>query len=78
MERPRKPLNLLLKNLSNEVCVRLKNNMEYRGRLVDCDSYMNLVLEDASRYRSDKPAVKYGSLILRGSFILYICVRQPK
>ena len=76
MEPPRKPLNLLSENLSNEVCVRLKNDDEYRGRLVGCDGYMNLVLEDASRYRRDKPEVKYGSLILRGSSIVYISIKE--
>jgi len=78
MEPSKKPLNFLLKHLNNEVCVRLKNHIEYRGRMVDCDNYMNLVLEDASEYMSDKSTVKYGPLILRGSFILHICVRQPE
>jgi small nuclear ribonucleoprotein len=78
MEPSRKPLNFLLKHLNREVCVRLKNDVEYRGRMVECDGYMNLVLDDASRYLGDDPTVKYGSLILRGSFILYIRVRQPK
>jgi small nuclear ribonucleoprotein (snRNP)-like protein len=44
--------------------------------LVGCDGYMNLVLEDASKYRNDKPEIKYGSLILRGSFILYVSVKE--
>ena len=78
MEPSRKPLNLLLKSLNNEVCVRLKNDVEYRGRMMECDGYMNLMLEDATQYRRDEPAVKCGSLILRGSSILYICVREPK
>jgi small nuclear ribonucleoprotein len=72
MEPSKKPLNF------NEVCVRLKNNIEYRGRMAGCDNYMNLVLEDVSEYMSDKPTVKYGPLILRGRFILHICVRQPE
>jgi small nuclear ribonucleoprotein (snRNP)-like protein len=46
--------------------------------MVGCDHYMNLVLEDASEYMSDEPTVKYGPLILRGSFILHICVGQPE
>jgi len=78
MEPSKKPMNFLLKRLNNDVCVRLKNKIEYRGRMVGCDHYMNLVLEDASEYMSDKPTVKYGPLILRGSFILHICVRQPE
>ena len=78
MEPSKKPMNFLLKHLNNDVCVRLKNKIEYRGRMVSCDNYMNLVLEDASEYMSDNPTVKYGSLILRGRFILHICVRQPE
>jgi len=78
MEPSRKPVNLLLKSLNNEVCVRLKNDVEYRGRMAECDGYMNLVLESATQHRRDEPAVKCGSLIIRGSSILYICVREPK
>ena len=78
MEPSKKPMNFLLKHLNNEVCVRLKNKIEYRGQMVSCDNYMNLVLEDASEYLNDTPTVKYGPLILRGSFILHICVRQPE
>jgi small nuclear ribonucleoprotein (snRNP)-like protein len=78
MEPSKKPLNFLLKHLNNDLCVRLKNNIKYRRRMVSCDNYMNLVLEDASEYMSDEPTVKYGPLILRGSFILHICVRQPE
>jgi small nuclear ribonucleoprotein (snRNP)-like protein len=78
MEPSKKPLNFLLKHLNNEVCVRLKNNIEYRGQMVSCYNYMNLVLEDASEYISDKPTVKYGPLILRGIFMLHICVMHPE
>ena len=78
MEPSRKPLSFLRKYINNEICVRLKNGVEYIGRFVECDGYMNLVLEDASLHGSDMPPIKYGSLILRGSYVLYICVRRPE
>lgn len=78
MEPSRKPLSFLRKYFNNEICVRLRNGVEYIGRLVDCDGYMNLVLEDASMHGSDMPSIKYGSLIIRGSYVLHIRVRRPE
>ena len=43
MEPSRKPLNLLVKKLNAEVSIRLKNDVEYRGRMIDADSHMNIL-----------------------------------
>lgn len=76
LESSRKPLRFLLKYLNDRILVRLKNGEEYRGRMISCDINMNLVLKDAGHYKSDEPIVQYGSLIIRGSFINYICVKD--
>ena len=78
MEPSRKPLNLLVKKLNAEVSIRLKNDVEYRGRMIDADSHMNIILEGATEYRGNSPAANYGNIILRGSNILYICVEPGK
>lgn len=78
MEPSRKPLNLLVKKMNSEVIIRLKNDVEFRGKMIDCDSHMNIILEGATEYRSDGPAANYGSLILRGSNVLYVCVEPPR
>ena len=80
MEPSRKPLNLLVKKLNGEVNVRLKNDVEYHGRMIDADSHMNIILEGATEFRGNSATANYGNIILRGSNILYICVEagRPK
>lgn len=67
-----KPINFLFKKLNNEVTVRLKNNMEYRGIMVDCDYSMNIILENAGKYNDGKLVANLGDVIIRGSNILYV------
>lgn len=74
MEPSRKPLNLLVKKLNSDICIRLKNDIEYRGKMIDCDSHMNIILDGAVEYRSNSPTANFGNVILRGSNILYVCV----
>ncbi len=67
-----------MKKLNGEVSIRLKNDVEYRGRMIDADSHMNIILEGASEYRGNSLTANYGNVILRGSNILYICVDAGK
>ena len=78
VEPSRKPLNLLVKKLNGEVSIRLKNDVEYHGKMIDADSHMNIILEGATEYRGNSPTANYGNVILRGSNILYICVDAGK
>jgi len=78
LEPSRKPLNLLVKKINAEVSIRLKNDVEYRGRMIDADSHMNIILEGATEYRGNSPTANYGNVIVRGSNILYICVEAGK
>ena len=71
---------MLVKKLNGDVNIRLKNDVEYRGKMIDADSHMNIILEGATEYRGNSPTANFGNVILRGSNILYICVdatRQP-
>ena len=77
LEPSRKPLNLLVRKLQADVSVRLKNDAEYRGKMIDCDSHMNIILDGAREYRGGDPSTNFGSLIVRGSNVLYICVSEP-
>lgn len=78
VEPSRKPLNLLVKKLNGEVNIRLKNDVEYHGKMIDADSHMNIILEGATEYRGNSPTANYGNIIVRGSNILYICVDASK
>lgn len=77
MEPSRKPLNALIKQMNNYVAITLKNGIEYRGTMVRCDSHMNLLLEKATERVNDRLSANYGSILLRGNNILYICVDMP-
>ncbi|UCE16176.1 MAG: ribonucleoprotein [Candidatus Bathyarchaeota archaeon] len=74
MEPSKKPLNVLTKQLNSHLSVTLKNGVEYKGRMVRCDGYMNLLLESASEHVNDQITAKYGSILVRGNNILYITI----
>ena len=63
--------------MNNYVAITLKNGVEYRGTMVRCDTHMNLLLEKATERVNDKLSANYGSILLRGNNILYICVDSP-
>jgi small nuclear ribonucleoprotein (snRNP)-like protein len=78
MEPSRKPLNVLTKQLNSHVAIVLKNGVEYRGTMVQCDGHMNILLEGAVERVNDRLNANYGSILLRGNNILYICVDVPR
>ena len=77
LEPSKKPVNLLIKKIDQEVAVKLKNHLEYRGKMIDCDSHMNLILEGATEYRDEEPSTNFGSIIIRGNNVLYVCIERP-
>ena len=78
MEPSKKPLNLLMKKMNQSITVKLKNNIEYRGKIIDCDGHMNVILEGATEYKGNEPTANFGCVIVRGNNVLYICVDGPK
>ena len=68
----KRPLTTLQKNTKKSVIVRLKNDVEYKGKIVSVDSYMNLIMTDAEEIRDGKTVEKYGRVILRGNNVLFI------
>ena len=68
----KRPLTTLQKNTNKSVIVRLKNDVEYKGKIVSVDSYMNLIMTDAEELRDGKTIEKYGRVILRGNNVLFI------
>jgi len=68
----KRPLTTLQKNTNKSVIVRLKNDVEYKGKIVNVDSYMNLIMSDAEELRDGKIVEKYGRVILRGNNVLFI------
>ncbi|UCH38372.1 MAG: ribonucleoprotein [Candidatus Bathyarchaeota archaeon] len=67
-----------MKRISSNVVVKLKNGVEYRGRMIKCDSYMNIILEGASEFFNSNCVANYGDVFIRGNNILYIRVDVDK
>ena len=68
----KRPLTTLQKNTKKSIIVRLKNDVEYRGKIDNVDSYMNLIMSDAEELNNGKIVEKYGRIILRGYNVLFI------
>lgn len=68
----KRPLTTLQKNTKKQVIVRLKNEVEYKGKMDNVDSYMNLIMTDAEELHDDKVIANYGRVIVRGNNVLFI------
>ncbi len=74
MEPSRKPLNVLNKRMNTPIVITLKNGVEYKGNMVRCDGYMNILLEGASEHFNDAIIANYGNVLVRGNNILFIAI----
>ena len=72
MEPSKKPLNVLTKSVGNNVNIALKNRVEYWGRMIRCDGYMNILLTNAKEYNDNGLVANYGDVFIRGNNVLYI------
>jgi small nuclear ribonucleoprotein len=54
------------------VAVRLKSEVEYRGKMSNVDSYLNLILVDAEEYNGSNVMANYGKVVIRGNNVLFI------
>ena len=68
----KRPLTTLQKNTKKSVIVRLKNDIEYKGKIDNVDSYMNLIMTDAEELNQGKIVGKFGRVIVRGNNVLFI------
>jgi small nuclear ribonucleoprotein len=68
----KRPLTTLQKNTKKNVIVRLKNDVQYKGKMDNVDSYMNLIMTDAEEITDDKVIANYGRVIVRGNNVLFI------
>ena len=68
----KRPLTALQKSTKKTVTVRLKNEVEYKGKMDNIDSYMNLIMTDAEELQKGKVIANYGRVIVRGNNVLFI------
>ena len=50
----------------------MKNEIEYRGKMSNVDSYMNLILADAEEFNGANVMANYGKVVIRGNNVLFI------
>lgn len=68
----KRPLTALQKSTKRRVVVRLKNEVEYKGKMSNIDAYMNLIMTDAEEIHDGKTIANYGRVIVRGNNVLFI------
>ncbi|MCY4491566.1 MAG: U6 snRNA-associated Sm-like protein LSm6 [Thaumarchaeota archaeon] len=68
----KRPLTILQKSTKKKVTIRLKNEVEYKGKMDNVDTYMNLIMTDAEEIHNDKVIANYGRVIVRGNNVLFI------
>lgn len=71
-QQVKKPLNSLQKAINKQVSVRLKMELEYRGKMTSVDPYMNVILIDATEYSGGNPTANFGKVVIRGNNVLFI------
>lgn len=67
-----------MRNLNSNISVKLKNGIEYKGRMIKCDTYMNIILEGASEFYETNCTANYGVIFIRGNNILFIQIDANK
>ena len=72
----RRPLNVLQKATNKQVSVRLKNEIEYRGKMSNIDPYMNVILVDAEETENGAKVANYGKVVIRGNNVLYVKIED--
>ena len=58
--------------MNRRVAVRLKSEIEYRGRMNNVDTYRNLILVDAEEFNRQDLLANYGKVVIRGNNVLFI------
>ncbi len=72
VSQTKKPLDILQRSINSEIVVRLKDGTEYNGELIECDSYMNMIISKAIELQNGQQVARYGEIFIRGNNILYI------
>jgi small nuclear ribonucleoprotein len=67
---------MLQKSTKKKVIVRLKNEVEYKGKMDNVDSYLNLIMTDAEELHDSKVIANYGRVIVRGNNVLFIKIEN--
>ena len=72
----KRPLGILQKATNKTVAVRLKSELEYKGKMANVDPYMNVILVDAEESENGNKVATYGKVVIRGNNVLYIRIED--
>ena len=72
----KRPLSVLQKATNKQVSVRLKNEIEYKGKMANVDQYMNVILVDAEERENVSKVANYGKVVIRGNNVLYVKIED--
>ena len=72
----KRPLSVLQKAINKVVSVRLKNELDYKGKMANVDPYMNVILVDAEESENGTPKANYGKVVIRGNNVLYVRIQD--
>ena len=75
-QQTRRPLTYLQKAVNKQVAVRLKSEIEYRGKMSNVDPYMNVILVDAEESENGAKVANYGKVVIRGNNVLYVRIED--
>ena len=73
---PTRPLDFLNESRNKRVLVELKNQKQYRGKLVSFDIHINIVLDDAEEHIDGNLNRKLGKVFIRGDTIILISASE--
>lgn len=65
------PIKALNKAKGKIIIAKLKNGIEYKGRLEQSDNFMNLILEDVEEI-TEENVVKYPKAFIKGNNLIYV------
>jgi small nuclear ribonucleoprotein (snRNP)-like protein len=69
----KRPLIVLRNMVGKNVFLRLKNDHSvYKGKLLNVDVQMNLIMGGTMEYEGSKEVVKFDLVLVRGSNVLFI------
>lgn len=63
---------LLESYLGNKVLIRVKGDLEIKGRLKSFDQHLNLVLDDAEELKEKGDVRRIGMVIVRGDSVIIV------
>lgn len=69
--------SLMTKHKNKMIVLRLRNEQNIKGRLIDFDAHMNLSLANAEDLSAETP-VKLGKILLRGDNILALSIPKEQ